>query len=136
MGVPANQHIEAPDLATEIGTIVGRGKTHAHFTASEWVLESHGALCVLAISVTNGDLHRRPPAEREALLSRIAEEGIAWLRRRGLAVEGTLVSVTLMREVDLRVVSWAWGVGGRAYWVDGTGALTSQRPSDGAPERE
>ena len=134
MGIPADQEIEATDLAAEVGALAGRGKARANFAAGAWALEAHGAPRILAIGVTNADVHRRPPAERDALLARIAEAGAAGLRRRGLPAAGTLVSVSLMREVDLRVVSWAWGVGGAAYWIDDAGALTSQRPSDDAAE--
>jgi hypothetical protein len=134
MAIPAEQEIEAADLAAEVGALAVRGTARAHYAAGAWVMKAYSAPRILVISVTNADLDRRPPAERDALLARIAEAGAAWLRRRGLLVAGTLVSVSLVREVDLHVVSWARSVRGAAYWVDDAGALTSQRPSDDAEE--
>ena len=71
-------------------------------------------------------MERLAAADRDALLTRVAALGLDWLRTRSLVVPGTLVSVRLIREVDLRIVSWAWGVGGEAFWVDERKGLTKE----------
>ena len=43
---------------------------------------------------------------------------------------GTRISIHLLREVDLAVVSWAWGRGGATFWIGGAGELTESAPDD------
>jgi hypothetical protein len=83
---------------------------------------------MLTIVIVNSGLERLAVADRDALLARVAAVGRDWLRARSLLLPGTLVSVRLQREVDLKVVSWGWGVGGEAFWVDELGGLTKDRP--------
>jgi len=78
------------------------------------------------IALVNSGVERLAAADRDALLTRVATLGLDWLRTRSLVVPGTLVSVRFIREADLRIVSWAWGVGGEAFWVDERKGLTKE----------
>ena len=124
-----DHHIQASDLAETIGTFVERGRVNASYMAGEGVFRVHGVQRLLSIGLTNTDVSDRPPAERDALLMRVALACVDWLRGRELPVPATLVSISLLREIDLRLISWSWGVGGRVYWIDSHGAPTQQAPS-------
>ncbi len=58
------------------------------------------------------------------MLGTIARAAAEWLRRREILTPGTLVSIELAREVDLWLVSWSRGRGGRSYWIGADGRPT------------
>jgi len=77
-----------------------------------------------------GVVNPRDRDAAEAGLAAVAAAAAEWLAGRGLAVAGTLISIHLLREVDLAVVGWAWGKGGAAFWIDAEGELTASPPGD------
>ena len=122
--------IRATELESAIASLFPAGCTRAEYTHGTFVRTVHlvGSERMLTIALTNSGVDRLEIEERDALLERIAKLGIDWLRARSLAVRGTLVSVSLNREVDLKLVSWGWGGGGRAFWIDERGELTTVPP--------
>ena len=119
---------DAPDLAGEIARIVGRGTVRASYGADKRLRELQGAARLISIGVINSDLGDRERPEIERVLDAIADAAVEWLRRREILTPGTLISIQLAREVDLRLVSWGWGTGGRRYWVGADGRPTTTAP--------
>src|SRR5690242_5637118 len=130
MHEPGDLTIRAADLETEIARLHTGSRTRADYSAGEWVRREHLVRSgrMLTIALINSRLEQLPVAERATLLERVARVAVEWLRGRSLLLPGTLVAVHLSREVDLKLVSWGWGVGGEAYYIDDSGRLTTQRP--------
>ena len=124
----AEREIDATDLAAEVAALAGSGRVRAHYSAGDRMLKLHDTRRILSIGVTNSDAARRPPDERDAFIAQVAQAGAAWLRRRALLAPATLISIGLIREIDLRLISWTWSVGGRAFWTDAEGTLTGTAP--------
>ena len=122
--------MRATELEGEIGRLHG-GRTRADYTHGDFVRTVHHVPSsrMLTIALVNSGLESLPAVERDMRLDRVGKLGLDWLRARSLLVPATLVSVTLSREIDLKLVSWGWGVGGRAFWVDNNGSLTTERPA-------
>jgi hypothetical protein len=122
--------VDASDLAREVQSMISRGYTRASYVVADYAREQNGARQVLFVGLVNGGVEDRHPSEREDVLTRIGRAAVVWLRTRSLLAPGTLISISLSREVDLWFVSWSRGRGGRAYWVDAAGELTERRPAD------
>lgn len=129
IGVP-EYGADAPDLAEEVTRIVGSGQARASYGSGDSLRESHGAARLVTIGVVNSDLAERAPAEVDEVFARLADAATAWLRRRELLVRGTLISIGLVREVDLVVVSWGRGTGGRRFWIGDDGGPTLAAPPE------
>ena len=104
------------------------GRTRADYLAGDSVVRQHGTRWLLSIGLVNSGIQRWRADDRDAVLRHVAETGARWLEERTLLVPGTLISVQLLREVDLRVFSWGWGVGGQTFWVNTAGQLTADPP--------
>ena len=128
----SERDLDASDLARQVERIVGDGRVRAHYTGDQRLENVHDASRILSIAVLNSNLPRRPPLEVDAVYARVAEAGAAWLRQGGLLTAGTLVSIRCVREIDLVLVSWAWGAGGRAYCIGVDGRPTLQAPLEAA----
>jgi hypothetical protein len=126
-GVP-DYDTDAADLADEIGRIVGSGRVRAVYASGERLPETYGTARLVSVGVMNSDLLERGRAATEEVYGRIADAAAAWLRRRGLLVPGTLISIGLGHEVDLVLVSWARGTGGTKFWIGDDGKPTMNRP--------
>ena len=123
--------IRATELEAAVAALGRGGRTRADYSHGAFVRTTYyvASSRLLAIGLTNSGVDRLPTDERDALLERIGELGLDWLRAKSLVVPGTLVSISLTREVDLKLLSWGWGVGGQAFWVDDRGELTTMRPA-------
>lgn len=116
--------IDTADLEEVVGRMVLCGRVKATYAAGAWVRHSHGAERMLSVGIVN-------PRDRDAAeagLAGVAGAAAEWLAARGLAVAGTRISIHLLREVDLMLVSWAWGRGGATFWIDAAGELTASPP--------
>lgn len=122
--------IRATELETAIASLHAGGHPRADYTHGTFVRTVHhvDSERMLTIALMNSGVDRLEVEERDALLERIAKLGIDWLRPRSLLVAGTLVSIALSREVDLKLVSWSWGTGGRAFWINESGELSTVPP--------
>jgi hypothetical protein len=131
-GVPRGTEYEgdAPDLAQQISRIVGSGRVRASYGADARLGERHGAEQLVSVGIMNSDLGDRDSVAVERVLGLIAAATAEWLRQRGILTPGTLISIGLAREVDLRLVSWSWGTGGRRYWIGTDGRPTLRSPGD------
>jgi hypothetical protein len=125
---------DAADLADEVARIVGSGTVRASYGSGERLRESHGVARLVSIAVTNPDLAHRTSDDVDGVLARIAHAAAAWLRGRTLLVPGTLISIHLVREVDLVLVSWARGFGGRNFWIGDDGGPTLAAPPSSTDE--
>ncbi len=127
----ADDTIRASDLEAEIGVLTaGTGRTRADYLAGDWVVRQHGTRWLLSIGLVNSGVQRWRTEDRDAVLHHVAETGARWLQERSLLLPGTLISIQLLREVDLRVFSWSWGVGGETFWVDTAGQLSADPPDE------
>ena len=129
--------IRATELEAAVAALGRGGRTRADYTHGASVRTTYYVASgrILAIGLINSGVDRLPTDERDALLERIGNLGLDWLRAKSLAVPGTLVSISLTREVDLKLVSWGWGAGGQTFWVDDRGELTTMRPASPGDER-
>ncbi len=126
MSANPEPEITSTDLVEQIAALVGSGQVRCEYVTGEWVRQAHGAPRMLSIALTNSDVPHWPAPKRDVVLARVAGAGVDWLRRRQRPAGGTLVSIALVRKIDLRIISWTWGVGGRDYWIDAHGTLTDQ----------
>jgi len=122
--------IHATDLEAQVASLHAGNRTRADYVHGDFVRTVHlvASARKLTVALVNSRVERLPVAERDALFTRIAKLGLDWLSTRSLLVPGTLLSVSLHREVDLELVSWSWGVGGAVFWVDELGGLTREAP--------
>ena len=125
---------DAPDLARDVSRIVGSGHAHASYGADERLREIYGATHLISIGVINSNLGERDRGEIDRTFATIADAAAGWLRRRDVLIPGTLVSIHLVRETDLRLVSWSRSTGGCRFWIDADGRPTTMPPASSSPD--
>lgn len=124
-------HTPAPELELKVRTAAAPvHRVTASYLDADWVEKQFGTTPVLTIGVTNTGVE---PTRRDDLLREIGNLGWAWLRDRSLLRPGTMIAVTLHREIDLTLISFSWGKGGRVFWIDDAGALTTEEPRAAEP---
>jgi hypothetical protein len=121
--------IHATDLETVISSGAEAERVRADYTNDADILDVSGSAALLSIALVNAESSRLPATEKEAVLNRVAGMGADWLTSRSLLIPGTAIQVHLMKEIDLLLVSTAWSVGGRTWWVADDGSLTGTTPS-------